>query len=757
MRTKPIEYSFLILMLLVWLTPFWWFNNMPDASTPKAYYFRVLIELAAPFYTYLIAIERRYRPSLKNPVTICVLGFCLAAMLSTMLGVNVGRSWWGTLERMGGTFLLLHLTLLYFYVLLLGQLKNEWLQRFFWAGIFSAGLIALDGVLVRLHVIGTLCQSGQFPFCIPEPHSPRVSAMFGNPIFFASFLILPVFLTAYFALRTSVLWLRIVCVLVLVVEVVSIFLTQTRGAVYSLALGLIAFASAAVVGSCSRRIKLAAAALLPVVVLLIGFLFLRHDSFAHGSVLNRVSTLEDGGSRARLIQWQAALRAVPEHTVFGVGPENYYVIGAKHYDPAIYQYDREWFDKPHNYLVELLVTQGTLGIAWYLGLILLSFAALYRSYKYKSLSWLEFCLLSAGLLVYQLQNFFIFETVSASLMLWLFVGLAGFLWHGTKLKQTTLDENQGASPRYRLPLAASSLVLMVCLFGVYVTVVQIRIINNLMLARAAFFPTDSHASPDPVKADAFFQKALSLPYNPDPVESANRYALFAMLFPSLPGADGGQAQRVVAKAVAVERAALQEVSNDARAWHYLAKLYLVEAAIRKQPRAPLAEDAIQHVIELAPRHPESWLEFVRIKLNEGDLAGAEGGWQKVIEGAGSEAIGKMRLALVYRDTNYQEQGLKMAEDALAAGYQPVKGEEIAWLAGIYAEHHQFQKAAVVLEKAALLSPRNWDIIAALAETYAATGHRDQAVQLALAVERMDSRSKPWMNAVLQYLGANPAH
>jgi hypothetical protein len=104
-------------LFLVLLAPFLVSKQLlfPFVTT-KSFVFRIVVELLLPVYAYLVCVRKDLRPSFKNPLTLVVVGFLIFNFISAIFGVNVIRSLWGNFERMGGTFYLLHLTLLYFYV-----------------------------------------------------------------------------------------------------------------------------------------------------------------------------------------------------------------------------------------------------------------------------------------------------------------------------------------------------------------------------------------------------------------------------------------------------------------------------------------------------------------------------------------------------------------------------------------------------------------------------------------------------------------
>src|SRR6266404_8528468 len=67
--------------------------------TSKAFFFRIAIELALPFYLFLVVSDKSLRPSLKNPLNLSVLAFVAVNFLSAFSAVSVVRGLFGNFER----------------------------------------------------------------------------------------------------------------------------------------------------------------------------------------------------------------------------------------------------------------------------------------------------------------------------------------------------------------------------------------------------------------------------------------------------------------------------------------------------------------------------------------------------------------------------------------------------------------------------------------------------------------------------------
>jgi hypothetical protein len=298
MKNKFARYIFFVLIALVSITPLWTFKELfYPYITSKAFYFRILIQLAAPFYLYLLITEPGLRPKIKNPLNLSILAFLAVNYLSAIFGENITRSLWGNYERMGGVWYFTHLTALYFYFLAVGQAGLKYLKFFFHAFLLILAVLVLNGVFGKL--------GG--PVLTPDPSLPqRVSSSFGNPIFFASYLIIPFFLSVYFAYKEKSSLLKWLYILSSFLCILGIFLSATRGALVGLVVAGIIFGFIYVFFSgYSKTRKLGYLVLVTAAVFIIT-IFLIRVKLPEESSIRRLTSLSDTNSKARLIQWKMA-------------------------------------------------------------------------------------------------------------------------------------------------------------------------------------------------------------------------------------------------------------------------------------------------------------------------------------------------------------------------------------------------------------------------------------------------------------------
>ncbi len=708
--------------------------------TSKAFFFRIAIELALPFYLYLIISDSRLRPNIKNPLSILAIVFLVINFVSSFTGNSVVRSLWGNFERMGGAYYTAHLVALYFYVLALGQMQGVYLQRFFKFFLFFALIVAGNGIFGWLGL----------PTFVVDPSLPtRVSSTLGNPIYLGSFLIIPFFLSLFLSIQAETSFSKVSYWFLSAIFVFGIFLSGTRGAVVGLILGSFISALVYIFLNKSNKIRTYGFLGVGIFILIVGALFIFSDNLPKGSIIQRLVKLKDGNSEARLIQWKIALTGYKEKPLLGTGPENYYVIANKYYNPEIYKYDRSWFDKPHNYILEILVTNGILGLLTYLSILGFMVISFYKAYKADFYGLAEFSILLASLLVYQIQNLFVFDTVPASLTFYVLVGFAGYLWHVSKTDLTPVkyaDKINRSIDSFSFAVLGVSLVVVA--YGVHASnVVPLRIAKNLNYGYA-------YANVDSARSSNYFDIAISLPFNFDKTETASKYADVAS------GWARGATEKTESMAVAnLDRAisymqiALEVQPDNPILWQRILTLYLYRGVQvdGKYAINPKAEEALNKAILLAPEREESYLNKAQILGVKGDLVGA----QKVLEEAQIifpvDFNLKIQLATILRAQGKIAESVVVYEKALEAGYNFASYNEIKWLIDYYVSQSKINNAILLCEKAVKIEPNNIQIFIDLARLYGAIGRKAEAIKIAQSIMNFDSTKKEEMQKLLDLL------
>ena len=117
----------LLLPLIVNSTPF------PDTIFPylmgKVLFFRITVEVMAIFWITLLLINPNYKP--KNSILLFALGFfLLISLLSSLLSVDIDKSFWSTLDRMEGFIDLFHWFVYFLILISINVNWNDWIKYF---------------------------------------------------------------------------------------------------------------------------------------------------------------------------------------------------------------------------------------------------------------------------------------------------------------------------------------------------------------------------------------------------------------------------------------------------------------------------------------------------------------------------------------------------------------------------------------------------------------------------------------------------
>ncbi len=731
-------YALLFFTVLSFLTPFWVFKDLLfPFITSKAFYFRIMVDLGLPFFVYILFSEPKARPSIKNPLHIFVLLFLLLNFVSAIVGVDFQKAMWGNFERMGGVFYMTHLTLLYFYIVVLGKLNFSFLKTILYSNITIATVLSIYAIFVRL---------GMQPW-VPDPSLPRISATFGNPIFFPSYIIPIMFLGIFWAFRKQgfVKYLLLFCSFL---QLIGIFLSGTRGAVVGLILGgLVAIFSAIILAKKSKAKTWSLVGAVVCLALGIGLYF--NSNLLPQGMVRRVFQLRDSNTEARLIQWRVAARGFLDYPVFGTGAENYYVVGNKYFNPKIYIYDPSWFDKPHNYILEVLVTSGAVGFLAYLGILLSCIWAFYKALKFGAVSLVGFSALLAGLLAYEIQNLFVFDTVSASISFFIFASFGAYLW-----EKILTPDNSKAKKNKQLAAnfwQAGAGLSFSAFFVSLILAIYVLWAGNIMPLYASADTNYGYAyvSADPALSEKFFQSAVNNPFNFDQTETASKYQDFAVGILRSPGKMSKDfVDTVVNHSILALEGVVKQNPNNPIIWQKLSSLYLNSSYLNNGSIDPRALDAINKAVELAPKRTEAMSALFQIKMIAGDVTEGVKIGNIMSELNPKNLDIKWQLSIALKDQDLQA-AIKLSEMLLDKKYQFPSTDSLKWLLEYYRKTGNKERMVQVAENIVSLDPENKDIYLFLIQVYIEAGEKEKASILAQKLMETDPSLKEKLQNILK--------
>ncbi len=401
----------------------------------KTLFFQFVVEILFVVWLTLAILDPRYRPK-RTPLLLAGAGFLGVLIITSLLGVDFHRSFWSTYERMLGIFTLLHLAA---FALVLSSLHKEipW-KKILYASLATAALVSLLAIFQKKIPNLLLVEPGILG---------RPGSTFGNPTFMAGYLSFNILIGLYLLLDTlrvsKKLGLRSIdrningllhvmrgsiAVFVLLCFT-ALFFSETRGDILGLGFGffallcVFAFRPPDVNGILSSR-RLYAGLLLFLFLFGSFFWFTRQNSFwERVPGLNRFRDVSlsisesDTSLLPRLIALKAAWKGFVDRPVLGWGWENFNVPYNKYYDPRALElnYQETRFDKPHNFVLEDLVSGGVLLLLARIAFFLV-FA--WQAIKTKNLFGRFAVAAACGFIV---RDLFVFDTIGPTLMFYTFL------------------------------------------------------------------------------------------------------------------------------------------------------------------------------------------------------------------------------------------------------------------------------------------------------------------------------------------------
>ncbi len=475
--------------------------------TGKAFYFRILVEVAFASWVILAFLDAKYRPR-WNAVTIGVTVFAFVALVADLLGANPLRSLLSNFERMEGWIVIAHLWM--FYMVMVHTFGAGEQGRKMWRYWVNTSLAI--AFIVACYGFGQL-----FGWATIHQSSSRVDASLGNAAYMAVYMLINAGFAVYLLLESRVRrvaigfklsaieWLYGVLAIAFSILLVE---TATRGTMLGLAGGImITLLAYSIMGKgVSKRSRQISGGIVGLLVIL-GVLFI---VFRHSTIIQKYEPLarlanisiSNTESVSRFYIWGMALSGFEQRPVLGWGQENFNYVFNANYNPKMYGQE-QWFDRAHSVYFDWLINGGILGLLAYLALYVLFLLAVWKS----TLSVAEKSVLTGLLAGYAVHNIFVFDNLASYV---LFFALLGF---AASLKKAEKYDSQIPVPKPPREISAevteyvvAPLAIIVLIAGIYFYNVR-PIQENLRLITALQSCSgNSQSLPDAT----LFDRALSI-------------------------------------------------------------------------------------------------------------------------------------------------------------------------------------------------------------------------------------------------------
>jgi tetratricopeptide (TPR) repeat protein len=452
----------LVLLITAVIVPQLFFDirlySVFDLSKATALYLIVIAILIV--WSIILAFKQNFRFS-RTPLDISILAFIFVFVISTVISINPIVSLFGTYKRYEGlTPTVCYILVFYAIVNFINTKKRLYLL-----------IISIVAGAVIASCYGILQHLGFDLFKWSSFEARRVFSTFGNPVFFAAYLVmtLPPAVALFFsysnkeasAIKNRKILSWIFFVLFLIVYS-AFWLTNTRACFVALIGGLIPLLILIYVNQDTKKYRF--------IIWVASFIALGifFNVRPETSVINRFrgdfdttmnistdlsdikvntslpvtgsQTCEkpwiatklnfDGSTFSRVFQYLAATKIFKDYPLFGIGPDTIGIVYQKYLakvftlkegDPG-FLFPRQ--DRIHNDILDTVVTRGIFGLGTYIWLLVALGIFVCKSYRQlNNRNKMLMVGLLAGIISYLIQNEFSFGNTPIVTLFWVMMGL----------------------------------------------------------------------------------------------------------------------------------------------------------------------------------------------------------------------------------------------------------------------------------------------------------------------------------------------
>lgn len=741
--------------------------------TGKAFFFRLLIEIAFAGWAILAFLDAKYRPKF-SPVTIAVIVFTLVALLADLLGVNPMRSIWSNFERMEGWITIAHLAGFFFVISnLFGHYESNkklW-HKWFAANLGVGTAVGIYGLLQLANVVAIHQGSSRIDASLGNSAYMAVYMLFmvGISVFvllsekdrwslkiigkdinltlYWTFFVLSVIvyaslsngqsINAFFeALRTFISTNTIGFIVGLLVTALSliypyrvlpllfsflIFQTQTRGTILGLIGGIIislALYSLFAKGKANKSRMISGGVIVAIIIAGIIFWSNKESSFVRNNeVLNRLATISwsDVKTQARGYIWPMAVRGALERPLFGWGQENFNYIFNANYEPAMYAQE-QWFDRAHSVFLDWLVAGGFVGLLAYLALYVLLLTNIWKS----SLTIAEKSVLTGLVAGYFIHNIFVFDNIASYIMFFAILGFADSQFIG---KHKVLFGNK-TFQKDAIEYVVLPVAIVFFVFVVYT--VQYRVVKANTRLIDALIACSGGGTPDA----SLYEKALAVNVTTANQEIREQVLNCSLRVINAPQAPGPMKQAFFALA-------MQEIQNQTSYAPKDARMYVLGGSFMNgigqyTEAVPLLEKAL----ELSPRKQSIIYDLATsyLNLNTNTDKAVE-----LMKGAYESAKDNSQAKISYATTLISADREKEARELFKDDPSALDSPQVAQA---YVVKKQYAKAIEVFKALLKTNPKDINYLSQLAQTQYLAGQKYSAIETL----KLISAEKPELKA-----------
>ena len=706
--------TFVIFLLLA--TPLIMGGSISSFNFGKAIFFKLGVEIL--FITYLILIIKRpiYLPKF-NILTLSLALFLVSFLVSSIFGINFQKSFWGDSLRGGGFIILLHFFI--FFLISSTIIPKSYFFNFFKASIFIASTVSLYALSQKIGLPFLFVKSGVSP-----------TSTIGNTALLSGYLLFNIFFALYFFISTNKnqKWLKTFYLSFVLISVAVIYLANVRGAILGLIVGLYYFFSKLLFnGKYSKSAKpifyiVSGATILVVLIFSLGYF----EFLPLSKLINRFTDLTTVNSRFN--GWHIAFKGWTDRPLFGWGPENFLAIDLAYFNPSYFidSFSENVWDKSHSIFLEVLSTQGVFGLVVLIGLAIAIFTTIRRNLQ----EFKEKLLVTSAFIAYVIHAFFIFDSVSSFLMI--FIVLAFLNSHNNFAAKNKNKLITSMAQKY----TAISLIIIVSLSIHFFNIRYVIADNHFNKGRSMYLK-------DAELSIAEFRKAIDL-NTPDKFRIRRELAALVLNDADLSEKSGVKPPETVFQLVIQEiESNLREEKGNLFDYLYLGSSYINYGRLYNKPLFfDNAEELLLKAQKQFSTRQQVYYLLAEAQLEKDENKEALSNLNKAVDLNPSSPESYWRLALAFKKMNRPTDAFDMAQRADSMKYGGTRGylPDILRLIDIHAEANQYGQLISLYHRVMKIRPNYAQSYASVAVSYKEMGDKYSAIKYTEKAQEFDPAS-----------------
>ncbi|MDD2731859.1 MAG: O-antigen ligase family protein [Candidatus Pacebacteria bacterium] len=754
---------------------------MHPPSFAKSIVFRIILSVLILVFVYQILFKKQIRgfdelkKEILNKKSLVFIPFWLLVLygliilLSTLFSLEPQFSFFGSPYRGGGSltfsFYIIFSVLVFFIIN-----KRDWIRL--WNLSFGIGLIVAS--------IGIIQKFGLFSKYIMSYSWQPVSTM-GGPIFLALYLLLLSFLCLSFGLNTKNK-LRYFYFFCLIVYISAILITANRASFIGLSIGLLFYLFFYPASDFKKRLWLRGSVVLILFLIILSVLALRNspqsvenlsNNKLFGVLFQRSWDIVGNLSVDRIIAsrasgWIVGLNGLKERPILGYGPENFSIAFDKYYDPSLPGISKgpggtSWWDRAHNFMLDISVTAGIPALIIYLLIIGFIFF-IFQKLKKTSQDNIILHGIQATFIGYLIADFFSFDVFSTYLVFFLLISYCLSLIYEKIKGDKNIEEINEKRRFFNKPSALS-----------YVAISILAVITILFIGSYNLKPLEINKKiniANILKSQQKYDQSLMMINNIldsrsilDSYVYLNYIDILNYSVVNLSNQDASKRLELIKKTVDILEKSIEIRPYYTRNWlfygSFLNQLANEDNSLNKEKKEELVEkaySAIEKAYEFSPKRQEVSLAWAKINFINGKYEEAE-----------KEALNCVNLnpdlsdcwwqkALVEIELNKTDEAAKSLDQAARLGYSLTSQKSVSQLINAYTKIAQetndlkyFKILADLYKTLIEYDYNNFQNHASLAFIYMRLEDYENARKEAYIVLELSPESKPNVDAFLKSL------